>query len=124
MSHEIPHFGQTERSTVFWQVGQMTLDAASRELLDNIARYILADAGVFSVQITGFTDTAGSARDNLEASRVRAFQVHQYLVDRGVNEAMLETRFFGEVEDYLIVRNERTDADRDRNRRETLLQRR
>ena len=115
------NFRQIERSTVFWQVGQMTLDEASRDLLDNIARYIQADAGVFSVQITGFTDTAGSARDNLEASRVRAFLVHQYLVDRGVNEAMLERRFFGEVEDYLIVRNERTAADRDRNRRVTLL---
>jgi len=119
------NFGQIERSTVFWQPGQMTLDAASRRLLDNIVQYILADAGVYSVQINGFTDTAGSNRENLETSRVRAFLVHQYLVDRGVNEAMLETRFFGETEEYLIVRNERTAADRDRNRRVTLhLQRR
>lgn len=119
------NFGQIERSTVFWQPGQMSLDDASRELLDNIVQYILADAGVYSVQINGFTDTAGSNRDNLETSRVRAFLVHQYLVDHGVNEAMLETRFFGETEEYLIVRNERTPADRDRNRRVTLhLQRR
>jgi outer membrane protein OmpA-like peptidoglycan-associated protein len=53
--------------------------------------------------------------------RVRDFLVHQFLVDRGVNEAMLETRFFGEVENFLIVRNSRTAADRDRNRRVTLL---
>jgi outer membrane protein OmpA-like peptidoglycan-associated protein len=52
---------------------------------------------------------------------VRDFLVHQFLVDRGVNEAMLETRFFGEVENFLIVRNSRTAADRDRNRRVTLL---
>ncbi len=99
----------------------MQLDEGDRALLDNIIQYIQADAGVYSVQINGFTDTAGSSRDNLESSRVRAFLVHQYLVDRGVNEAMLETRFFGETEDYLIVRNERTAADRDRNRRVTLL---
>ena len=115
------NFGQIERSTVFWQPGQMSLDGASRALLDNIVAYILADAGVFSVQINGFSDTAGSSRDNLETSRLRAFLVHQYLVDNGVNEAMLETRFFGETEEYLIVRNERTAAERDRNRRVTLL---
>jgi len=115
------NFGQIERSTVFWRPGQMELDSASRNLLDNIVRYILADAGVFSVQINGFTDTAGTNRDNLETSRLRAFLVHQYLVDNGVNEAMLETRFFGETEEYLIVRNERTAAERDRNRRVTLL---
>ena len=73
----------------------------------------------------GLTSAAMRARGNPAISRLRTFLVHQYLVDRGVNEAMLETRFFGETEEYLIVRNERTDADRDRNRRVTLfLQRR
>jgi len=115
------NFGQIERSTVFWRPGQMELDDASRIMLDNIIQYIQADAGIFSVQINGFSDTAGSSRDNLENSRLRAFTVHEYLVANGVNEAMLETRFFGETEEYLIVRNERAAADRDRNRRVTLL---
>lgn len=118
------NFGQIERSTVFWKAGQMDLDEQGRELLDNIILYIKADPSVYSVQVNGFTDTAGSSRDNLENSRLRAFTVHQYLVDHGIDEAMLETRYFGETTEYLIVRNERTAADRDRNRRVTLMLRR
>ncbi len=118
------NFGQLERSSVFWSVGQLTLDAAGRQLLDNMIAYLRADPSVYSIQINGFTDTAGPSGENLESSRLRAFEVHNYLVSHGVNEAMLETRYFGETEDYLIVRNERTAADRDRNRRVTLLLRR
>ena len=118
------NFGQLERSSVFWRSGQLALDDAGRQLLDIMIAYLRADPSVYSIQINGFTDTAGSSGDNLESSRLRAFEVHNYLVSHGVNEEMLETRYFGETEDYLIVRNERTAADRDRNRRVTLLLRR
>ncbi len=118
------NFGQIERSSVFWSAGQMELDAEDRAMLDDMITYIEADSSVYSIQINGFTDTAGSSRDNLENSRLRAFTVHEYFVNKGIDEAMLETRYFGETEDYLIVRNERTEADRDRNRRVTILLRR
>ncbi len=118
------NFGQIERSTVFWKAGQMELDQAGREVLDNIILYMKADPSVYSVQINGFTDTAGTSRDNLENSRLRAFTVHEYLVANGIPEEALETRYFGETEEYLIVRNEPTAEDRDRNRRVTLLLRR
>jgi len=118
------NFGQIERSTVFWDSGQMSLDAQDRAMLDDIVEYVQADSSVYSIQVNGFTDTAGSSRDNLENSRLRAFAVHEYFVNAGVDDAMLETRYFGETEDYLIVRNERSSADRDRNRRVTLLLRR
>ncbi len=90
-------------------------------MLNNVIAYIKADSRVYSIQINGFTDTAGPSGENLESSRLRAFAVHNYLVSNGVNEAMLETRYFGETEDYLIVRNESTASERDRNRRVTLL---
>lgn len=118
------NFSQIERSTVFWRANQTELDAASRRQLDDIVTYVKADPSVYSFQINGFTDTVGSSRDNLAMSRARAFAVHEYLVSRGVDEAMLETRYFGETPDYLIVPQERTQADRDRNRRVTLLIRR
>lgn len=118
------NFGQIERSTVFWSSGQMQLDANDRAMLDNVIQYIQADSSVYSIQINGFTDTAGTSRDNLENSRLRAFEVHEYFVNAGIDEAMLETRYFGETEEYLMVRNERSAADRDRNRRVTLLLRR
>lgn len=118
------NFSQIERSTVFWNSGQMDLDAQDRAMLDEIILYVKADSSIYSIQINGFTDTAGASGDNLENSRLRAFAVHEYLVNHGVEEDILETRYFGETAEYLIVRNERTAQDRDRNRRVTLLLRR
>jgi len=118
------NFSQIERSSVFWTSGQMDLDAQDRAMLDDIILYVKADSSVYSIQINGFTDTAGASRDNLENSRLRAFAVHEYFVNRGVDEDILETRYFGEISEYLIVRNERTVEDRNRNRRVTLLLRR
>lgn len=118
------NFSQIERSSIFWSPGQLDLDAQDRAMLDDIILYVLADSSVYSIQINGFTDTAGSSRDNLENSRLRAFLVHEYFVAHGIDENMLETRYFGETAEYLIVPNERTAQDRDRNRRVTLLLRR
>lgn len=118
------NFTQIERSTVFWNSGQMELDAQDRAMLDDIILYVKADSSIYSIEINGFTDTAGASRDNLENSRLRAFAVHEYFVNRGIEENILETRYFGETTEYLIVRNERTAQDRDRNRRVTLLLRR
>lgn len=118
------NFSQIERSTVFWGAGQMELGAQNRAMLDDIILYVQADSSIYSIQINGFTDTAGASRDNLESSRLRAFAVHEYFVNRGVEEDILETRYFGETSEYLIVPNERTADDRNRNRRVTLLLRR
>lgn len=118
------NFSQIERSTVFWAPGQIELDDQDRAMLDDIILYLKADTSIYSIMINGFTDTSGTSRDNLENSRLRAFAVHEYFVNNGINEALLETRYFGETEEFLIVRNERTAEDRDRNRRVTLQLRR
>lgn len=118
------NFSQVERNTIAWRSGQMELDAEAKQLLDNIVAYARGDSTVNSIQINGFTDTPGTNAQNLEISRMRAFMVHSYLVSKGIDEALLETRYFGETEEYLIVRNERTASDRNRNRRVTVLLRR
>jgi outer membrane protein OmpA-like peptidoglycan-associated protein len=114
------NFEQIERSTVFWRSNQRELDAAMRQQLDDIVSYINADTQVYGFEIIGFTDSAGNPTQNLELSRLRAFAVHEYLITQGVNESMLNTRFFGSTPEYRIVRDERTAADRDRNRRVTI----
>lgn len=118
------NFSQVERNTIYWRNGQMELDTKTRQLLDNIVAYAHGDMTVNSIQVNGFTDTSGTSQQNLEISRQRAFLIHSYLVNKGINEEMLETRYFGETEEYLIVRNEKNAADRDRNRRVTVLLRR
>ena len=105
---------------MFWQTNQQELDEDMKAQLDNIVTYIEADPAVYGFEINGFTDGAGNPRENFELSRIRAFAVHQYLVDQGVNEDMLNTRFFGSAPQFRIVENERSAADRDRNRRVTV----
>ncbi len=114
------NFAQIERSTIFWQPNQTALDAASRQLLDNIAAYAKADPSVYGFEINGFTDSLGTPRQNLELSRTRAFLVHEYLVRQGIDESLLATRYFGSVAEYRIIRDEQSAADRDRNRRVTV----
>ena len=114
------NFAQIERSTVFWRANQRELDQAIRDQLNDIVTYVNADPDVYGFEINGFTDGAGNPRDNLELSRMRAFAIHEYLVEQGIDESMLTTRFFGSTPDYRIVRDERTAADRDRNRRVTI----
>jgi sodium-type flagellar protein MotY len=114
------NFGQIERSTVFWRSNQRELDARMRQQLDDIVLYVKADPEVYGLEINGFTDGAGNLRENLELSRIRAFAIHEYLIARGIDEGMLTTRFFGSTPEYRIVRDERTAADRDRNRRVTV----
>jgi outer membrane protein OmpA-like peptidoglycan-associated protein len=114
------NFGQIERSTVFWRSGQRELDDAIRAQLDDIVTYVKADPRVYQFEINGFTDGSGNPRDNLEFSRLRAFAVHEYLVSQGIDESMLATRFFGSTPEFRIIADERTAADRDRNRRVTI----
>jgi len=114
------NFGQVERSTVFWQPNQRELNDEITAQLDDIVTYVEADPAVYGFEINGFTDGAGNPRENFELSRIRAFAVHQYLVDQGINEDMLNTRFFGSAPQFRIVEQERSAADRDRNRRVTI----
>ncbi len=114
------NFSQIERSTVFWQPNQQELSDAMKAQLDDIVTYTMADPRVTGFEINGFTDGAGNPRENFELSRVRAFAVHQYLVEQGINEDMLTTRFFGSAPQFRIVEDERSAADRDRNRRVTV----
>lgn len=114
------NFSQIERSTVFWEPNQRELSDAMKAQLDDIVTYTNADPRVSGFEINGFTDGAGNPRENFELSRIRAFAVHQYLVDQGINEDLLNTRFFGSAPQFRIVENERSAADRDRNRRVTV----
>lgn len=114
------NFGQIERSSVFWRSGQRELDDAIRAQLDVLVTYLKADLRVYQLEINGFTDGSGNPRDNLEFSRLRAFAVHEYLVSQGIDESGLATRFFGSTPEFRIIADERTAADRDRNRRVTI----
>jgi outer membrane protein OmpA-like peptidoglycan-associated protein len=114
------NFAQIERSTVFWAPNQRELSAENRSQLDDIIAYLRADSSIRNLEINGFTDGSGNPRDNLELSRIRAFAVQDYLIQGGLNESMLNTRFYGSIAEFRVIRDERSAADRDRNRRVTI----
>jgi outer membrane protein OmpA-like peptidoglycan-associated protein len=111
------NFSQIERSTVFWPSGTQVLTPSAKQLLDNIILYVDADPSVTGFEVDSFTDTAGERRENLLISEERAFLVTNYLIASGIDPERIATRAHGEREEYLIVKPEKTAADRNRNRR-------
>ncbi len=67
--------------------------------LDTAAELLIA-AGDVSVEVQGYTDIQGSAANNLDLSSRRAEAVRTYLVDAGVDSAVLTTQGYGETEQF------------------------
>jgi len=67
-----------------------------------------------TVQIDGYTDSTGPAAYNLKLSERRAASVKAYLVKKGVPEASLKTKGYGETN---FVDTNKTRAGRQANRR-------
>jgi outer membrane protein OmpA-like peptidoglycan-associated protein len=82
--------------------------------LDQIAQTLTAYPQTM-IDIYGHTDSTGSDAYNQTLSENRAESVANYLAGRGVQRARMATRGFGETQ--LLVNPERTEADRQANRR-------
>jgi outer membrane protein OmpA-like peptidoglycan-associated protein len=76
---------------------------------------VLGEFPSTAIDIYGHTDSTGSDSYNQGLSERRAQSVADYLVSRGVNRVRMATRGFGEQE--LLVNPERSEADRQANRR-------
>lgn len=111
------NFDQISRSTVTFPGGGFDITAEDKELLSLIVRYIKADPSVKFVFLDGHSDSYGSRRDNRKLSKQRTDTVLNYLLDVGLDEAMVTARYHGER--YPIVPNT-TKANRAKNRRVTV----
>ena len=58
------------------------------------------------VHIEGHTDSRGSASANLDLSTRRAAAVRQYLIDKGVEPARLDSKGYGETRPLILEENE------------------
>jgi outer membrane protein OmpA-like peptidoglycan-associated protein len=76
---------------------------------------VLSEFPSTAIDIYGHTDSSGSDSYNQDLSERRAQSVANYLTTRGVNRVRMATRGFGESQ--LLVSPERTEADRQANRR-------
>src|SRR5690606_29056901 len=93
------------------------LDAEARQRLDVALAYIEADSDISRIQLDGHSDDVGDRLSNRELSRQRVLAIQAYLVERGVDEALINTRFHGER--YPVAANDSAGV-RAKNRRVTL----
>jgi len=90
-----------------------TLEDSSFFLLDSIVDIVLRCPGL-RVEVGGHTDSLGSDVTNLRLSQRRASSVTEYLVNKGVDPAQINSNGYGETRP--IVDNDTPDNQR-RNRR-------
>lgn len=117
-SHLLPMgFAQLQRSRLHFDTNIAKLDNASRQLLDNIASYTLADDSVRKIYVDGHTDNVWERDYNIALSRKRAQAVSAYLTQAGIDKNKIVTRYHGE---HYPVKPNTTMAGRAKNRRVTV----
>lgn len=97
---------------VLFEVGSDRIDAASADLIDEVAVTLLHYG--LTVEVQGHTDDQGDEADNLVLSESRARAVMQALIARGVPAERLSASGYGETRP---VRSNDDAAGREANRR-------
>ncbi len=101
---------------VTFETGSATLTELSRYQLDDAVAFLKKNAEVSSL-LKGHTDNTGNADANLTLSQRRAASVRNYLVDKGIDAARLNSTGFGSVRP---IADNATDEGRQANRRTEL----
>jgi len=102
------------KDKVFFDTSKATIKPVSFDLLDEVARVLVAHPEVKSLRIEGHTDSRGSAATNTALSEARAEAVRDYLVVKGVAAERLSAKGFGPARP---VADNATSAGREANRR-------
>ncbi len=84
-----------KRFILYFEPGSTELTRASRELLTEVLQTIARRQSVDN-SVVGHSDTVGDAAFNLKLSRERAQGIAQLLIDRGVDQGILEVTSHGE----------------------------
>ncbi len=105
-------------SDVFFAIGKDTLKPESKEVMENIAKMLIAFPKN-NVAIEGHTDSVGSENFNQKISEKRANSVFKILTDDyGIDRARFTVKGFGELRP---VANNETEAGRSKNRRVEII---
>lgn len=99
---------------IYFDTGKATIQERSYDLLDEIAKVLIANDQLLKVRVEGHTDDVGNDISNLKLSQARAESVAAYLQTRGVEAGRLDAAGFGEMRP--LVPNENEDG-RAKNRR-------
>jgi len=114
----IPYgYAQVARTSIHYAEKPEALTASQKADLGRVARYVKADPKVVGVFVDGHSDTLLSPEAGEAQSRQLAEWVSAYLVDKGVAESKITTRWHG---DKFLIANNKTAAGRAQNRRVTV----
>lgn len=98
---------------ILFETGKDIIRKTSYPILDNVVD-IMRNNPEYNLEINGHTDNVGDDAKNLDLSERRANSVKNYLVSKGINEARLMPRGYGETRP---VADNNTAAGRTKNRR-------
>jgi OmpA-OmpF porin, OOP family len=98
---------------IYFKTGSADLEHSSDALLNSVADIANRCPSV-KIEVSGHTDSVGSAQANIELSVARAKSVAAFLIQRGVAPARITTAGFGDA--HPVASND-TDTGRAKNRR-------
>jgi outer membrane protein OmpA-like peptidoglycan-associated protein len=100
-------------STFRFAFDSADLNQRNRELLSRIAGILLVSKG-YGLSVFGYTDDVGTAEYNQQLSRRRAKAVQDYLVQAGIDPAVINSKGYGKTSPLV---NGTSTEDRAKNRR-------
>ncbi len=99
--------------SVYFDTNKDVIQSRSYQLLDNVAKVLVAHGEISAIRVEGHTDDAGDDEKNLDLSQRRAQRVRQYLIDHGVDAQRLVAQGFGETQP-LVPNSSRKNRARNR----------
>jgi outer membrane protein OmpA-like peptidoglycan-associated protein len=111
------NFRQVEKTRVHFEIDKATLTDDDKKALDNVILYVTHDPSVTSIYVDGHTDSSGRRIYNRRLSKVRAETVRDYLINKGLSEDSIRTRYHGER--YPVAKNN-SKENKKMNRRTTV----
>lgn len=111
------NFRQVEKTRVHFESDKSELTEDDMKALDMVILYVNNDSSVTSIYVDGHTDNSGRRIYNRRLSKARAEVVRDYLVNQGLGDDMIRTRYHGER--YPVADNN-NQANKSKNRRTTV----
>lgn len=113
VKEEVKAIIQTAFDNLEFETAKDVIKVSSQASLDALAN-VLATNKDWKLLVEGHTDNVGGPKKNLKLSQDRAIAVKKYLVEKGIDETRITTKFYGETKP--ISSNE-TEEGRKMNRR-------
>jgi outer membrane protein OmpA-like peptidoglycan-associated protein len=103
--------------TIEFDSGKATLTEAGKAVLDKVAGVLLENQSKFKkIIVEGHTDHKGSASLNKNLSEKRALTAKNYLISKGLNSTLLQSKGYGKEKPIFPIKNI-TEEQMQKNRR-------